>query len=154
MRMRPSDALSIICASLFAPVPSPGKLVGQAVTMRQSNRSWAIAGAAKPGASAVPARPSAPAPFRNRRRSRRLVMAISLGVGRAALVVALPGSLDERLEGAEAVLVGHLLAPRDPVAEIEIGQAEFLRPLDQPQHHVGAEAAPALPPVEELVDGG
>src|SRR3954468_8514606 len=51
----------------------------------------------------------------------------------------------------ELRLVRHLRALADPVAEIEIGQAEALALLDLPEHVVGAEArAPAVGLVERI----
>src|ERR1700730_7111203 len=66
----------------------------------------------------------------------------------------LPAILAERLEGAEARLVRHLLALGDPVAEIDVGQARGARIVDQPEHHEGAEAAPHQGRLEEAVDRG
>src|SRR5688572_28529113 len=65
-----------------------------------------------------------------------------------------PAARGEAFEWAEIGLVGHLAAARDPVAEIEIGQARGARALDEPLDHVGAEAALGLRGLEEAVDRG
>src|SRR5437879_3421793 len=63
-----------------------------------------------------------------------------------------PGAAVEQLERAEAGLVGHLGAARDPVAEIDVGQGFEPHALDQPEDRVGAEAAPARGRLVEAVD--
>ena len=51
----------------------------------------------------------------------------------------------QHLRRSEARFVGHLMALRHPVAEIDVGQLQKARALDQPQDSVGAQgtAAPA-----------
>src|SRR6187402_3100 len=65
----------------------------------------------------------------------------------------LPGAADEQLVRAELRLVGHLAAAVDPVAEIDVGQAQEPRLLDLPEDVVGAVAGARLG-LEEGVDGG
>ena len=55
--------------------------------------------------------------------------------------------------GHEARLVRHLRALADPVAEVQVGQAEGAAGLELPEHVVGAEAAAPLR-LEERVDRG
>src|SRR5947208_9416973 len=62
-----------------------------------------------------------------------------------------PLAADQELMGSELRLVGHLAAPLDPVAEIDMGQAELARLLDLPEHDVGAVARLRLG-LEEGVD--
>src|SRR6476646_5847086 len=49
-----------------------------------------------------------------------------------------PLAADQKLVGSELRLVGHLAAPVDPVAEVDMGQTELARLLDLPEHVVGA----------------
>src|SRR6185436_17729893 len=63
-----------------------------------------------------------------------------------------PGAADEALDRLELRLVGHLRAFADPVAEVEIGQAQAPARLDLPQHVVGAEARAAPVGLVERID--
>src|ERR1051325_4887951 len=63
-----------------------------------------------------------------------------------------PGAADEALDRLELRLVRHLRAFADPVAEVEVGQAQALARLDLPQHVVGAEARAAPVGLVEGVD--
>src|SRR5262245_43444788 len=50
-----------------------------------------------------------------------------------------PGAADEALDRLELRLVSHFRAFADPVAEVQVRQAEALARLDLPEHVVGAE---------------
>src|SRR6185312_5024219 len=67
---------------------------------------------------------------------------------------ALPLSANEALDGAELVLVAHLAALADPVAEVDIGEAAAARFLDLPEDVVGAVRGSSHEGVEERIDGG
>src|SRR5512134_3246592 len=75
--------------------------------------------------------------------------AVDLGAGEPA-----PDAVDEALDRPEARLVGHLAAVADPVAEVEVGQAERAALLDLPEDVEGAEARSLELRVEERVDRG
>src|SRR5262245_60856353 len=63
--------------------------------------------------------------------------AVDLAIREAA-----PQAVGETLDRPEARLVRHLAAVADPVAEVEVGQAERAALLDLPQDVEGAEARP------------
>ena len=54
---RPPEASVMNLASTFAPVPRPGKFLGQVVCMRHFMVPWLMAGFARPLAAATPPRP-------------------------------------------------------------------------------------------------
>ena len=58
----------------------------------------------------------------------------------------------EGLDRAEAGLVGHLAASADPIAEVDVGQAELARAFNMPQHDIGAGAALWLARLEKFID--
>src|ERR1043166_464679 len=63
-----------------------------------------------------------------------------------------PGAADGALDRLELRLGRHLRAFADPVAEVEVGQAQALARLDLPQHVVGTEARAAPVGLVEGVD--
>src|SRR6266568_436572 len=65
-----------------------------------------------------------------------------------------PVAAVEAFQCREARLVGHFRALGDPIAEIDVRQADAAAFLDQPQDAPGAEAAAAARRVVEAVDGG
>src|SRR3954470_17365252 len=74
---------------------------------------------------------------RNRRASEYSMLA------RVAPPQTAPGAADEPLDRLELRLVSHLRAFADPVAEVEVRQAQAPARLDLPEHVVGAEARAA-----------
>src|SRR3546814_9820246 len=58
----PPDAVPMYSASLFAPVPRPGKFFGQVVCMRHFSRPCEMAGAGKLDAATAPVAAAVAAP--------------------------------------------------------------------------------------------
>src|SRR5207342_83759 len=65
---------------------------------------------------------------------------------------ALPLAARQALDRTELVLVAHLAALPDPVAEVHVGEAAGARLLDLPNDVVGAEARARHERIEERVD--
>src|SRR5690242_19330267 len=149
MKPKPSAAsASTFCASLSSPAASPTGL-GKSRPMTRTGASR-IGPEKKRAASASRRVSSCAVSGSSEKRSGRASEYSMLA--RVPPPQPAPGAADEALDRLELRLVRHLRAFADPVAEVEVGQAQALARLDLPQHVVGAEARAAPVGLVEGVD--
>src|SRR5258706_13732801 len=147
---------------LSRPAASPTGL-GKSIPMTRRDGAWGAptASSAAPGPSAesdfsVRSWASSGSSLKRAERAREYSIRLGPGLRRGdnALREASPFSPRKPLDRAELVLVAHLAALADPVAEIDVRQAAAARLVDLPEDVVGAVARFRDERIEERVHGG